>query len=163
MKITAFPAVAVLALSAFVMSGQSRDEVSAIGRLRAIISAEMTYASVCVIGGYAISLDDLARPDRRGGSRFIEPDLGTNGVTHGGYRFAVAKGARKDVSDVRTAAATCNGSQASPASSFFATAEPTESSRGDRFFAVDERGIIFFSAKPIPNPIIESATVIRYQ
>lgn len=162
MKIRVFPTIVLLALSVSVISGQSRDELSAIGSLRAIVSAELTYSAVCISGGYAISLDDLARPDRRDGSAFITRNLSTNGVTHGGYKFAVTKGVRKDVSDVSTAAATCNGSKANPASSFFATAEPTEPSRGDRFFAVDERGIIFFSDKPIPNPIVESATVIRY-
>jgi hypothetical protein len=163
LKIAAFPVVAVLALSVSVASGQSHEELSAIGSLRAIISAEMAYAAVCADGGYAISLADLARPDRKGGSPFIGPSLDATGLAHGGYKFAIAKGAGKNVSDVSTAAATCNGSKSNPASSFFASAAPTDPSRGDRFFAADERGIIFFSSKPIPNPIIESATVIRYQ
>ena len=161
-KITAVLAVALLGMSVSVVGGQSREEVSAIGNIRAIIVAELTYGTVCVSGGYAISLDDLARPER-GGSGFVVPYLATNGVTRGGYKFAVAKGARKGVSDVSTAAATCNGSKANPASSFFASAEPVEPSTGDRFFAADERGIIFFSTKPIPNPIVESTTVVRYQ
>jgi hypothetical protein len=155
--------VALLALSVSVASGQSRDELSAIGRLRAIISAEMAYSAVCADGGYAISLADLARPDRKSGSPFIAPFLDANGVAHGGYKFAIVKGAGKNVSNVSTAAATCNASKSNPASSFVATAVPTDPSRGDRFFAADERGIIFFSGKPIPNPIVESATVIRYQ
>ena len=163
MKNTALTAVALVAMPVLGINGQSREEVSAIGSLRAIISAELTYAGVCVSGGYAISLEDLARPERRDGGRFIGPDLGINGTTHRGYKFTVAKGARKGVSDVSTAGATCNGSKANPASSFFASAEPADPSTGDRFFAADERGIIFFSAKPIPNPIVESATVVRYQ
>jgi hypothetical protein len=44
----------------------------------------------------------------------------------------------------------------------FATAEPVDPATGDRFFAADERAIIFFSTKPIPNQIVESATVVRY-
>jgi hypothetical protein len=158
----AWRAVALLAMSVSVAGGQSRDEVSAIGNLRGIISAELAYGMACVSGGYAISLEDLARP-ARDGSGFIVPYLATNGATRGGYKFTVAKGARKGVSDVSTAAATCNGSKANPASSFFATAEPVEPASGDRFFAADERAIIFFSTKPIPNPIVESATVVRYQ
>lgn len=163
MNITVLPTVALLAWSVLVTSGQSREELSAIESLRAIFSAEATYSAVCVTGGFATSLDDLGKPDRRDGSAFIMRDLSANGATRGGYKFSIAKGARKGVSDVSTAAATCNGSKANPATSFFATGEPTEPSRGDRFFAVDERAIIFFSDKPIRNPIVESATVIRYQ
>jgi hypothetical protein len=163
MKIAVLAAVALVAMSVSRINAQSRDEVSAISSLRAIISAELTYSAVCVSGGYAISLEDLAKPARSDGSQFIGSDLGTNGTTHRGYRFTIAKGARKGVSDVGTAAATCNGSKANPASSFFASAEPAVPASGDRFFATDERGIIFFSAKPIRNPIVESATVVRYQ
>jgi len=89
--------------------------------------------------------------------------LSGNGIITTGYRIAVAKNARKGVTDVGTPAATCNGSKSTPASSFFASAEPVEPASGDRFFAVDDRGIIFFSTTRIPNPIVESTTVVRYR
>ena len=162
MKTTIFLPVALLTLSVSVAGGQSRAEFSGIGSLRAIISAEMIYVSTCGHDGYAISLEDLARP-QRGGQGFISPDLATDGATVSGYKMTVVKNARKGVTDVSTAAATCNGSAGNPASSFFASAEPVQPSTGDRFFAADDRGIIFFSTKPIPNPIVESATVVRYQ
>jgi hypothetical protein len=164
MKTTVFLQVALIAMWASVAAGQSRrNESSAIGSLRAIIAAELTYAVICGHGGYAITLEDLARPPRAGGSGFITPDLATNGSTVSGYRLTVAKGARKDVSDVSTAAATCNGSAGNPASSFFASAEPVRPSTGEWYFATDERAVIFFSTEPIPNPIVESATVLRYK
>jgi hypothetical protein len=150
-------------MSVPVARGQSRAELSGIGSLRAIISAEIAYSLSCGQFGYAIALEDLARPERGGGNGFITPDLARNGATVSGYRMTLAKNARKGVRDVSTPAATCNGSKASPASSFFATAEPVDPAIGDRFFAADESGIIFFSTKPIPNPIVESATVVRYQ
>jgi hypothetical protein len=163
MKITVVLVVALLALSVSVAGGQSRAEVSAVGSLRLIISAEMTYASTCGHGGYAISLEDLARPPRGEQGAVISPDFSTNGVTIRGYKFTVRKDARRGASDVTTAATTCNGSAGNPASSFFATAEPVDPSTLDRFFAADDRGIIFFSNKPIPNPIRESATFVRYK
>jgi hypothetical protein len=163
MKATRVLPVALLAMSVSVAGGQTRAEFSGIGSLRAIVSAEMAYASSCGHDGYAIALEDLARPERGGGNGFITPDLATNGATVSGYKMTLAKNARKGARDVSTPAATCNGSKFNPASSFFATAEPVEPATGDRFFAVDERGIIFFSTKPIPNPIVESATVVRYQ
>ena len=163
MKTTVVLPVAFVAMSVSVAGGQSRAEFSGIGSLRAIISAEMVYALSCGHGGYAIALEDLARPERGGGNGLITPDLATNGATVGGYKMTLAKNARKGVRDVSTPAATCNGSKANPASSFFATAEPVDPATGDRFFAADERGIIFFSTKPIPSPIVASATVVRYQ
>jgi hypothetical protein len=144
------------------VSGQSRGELLAVSHLRAISSAESAYSSSCGGGGYAISLEDLARPERGGGKGFISPDLSSNGAIVGGYKLTLAKNAGKAVKEASTAAATCNGSKANPASSFFATAEPVEPASGDRFFATDERGIIFCSTKRIPNPIVESATVVRY-
>lgn len=144
-------------------TGATRAELSAVGGLRAVLSAEFTYVSSCGGGGYAISLEDLARPDRGGGQGFIASDLSTNGAIVNGYRITLAKNAGKGVKDVSASSATCNGSKGNPASSFFATAEPVDPASGDRFFATDDRGIIFFSAKPIPNPIIESPTVVRYQ
>jgi hypothetical protein len=162
MKTTVFLTVALLAISVSVARGQSRAEFSGIGSLRAIISAEMVYAGSCGHGGYAILLEDLAR-SQRGGQGFISPDLATNGATVSGYKMTLAKNARKGVSDVSTAGATCNGSAGNPASSFFASAEPVLPATGDRFFAADDRGTIFYSTTPIPNPIVESATVVRYK
>jgi hypothetical protein len=163
MRATRFLPLAFLGLSVSVAGGQSRAEFSGIGSLRAIISAEIAYSLSCGHGGYAIALEDLVRPERSGGNGFITPSLATNGAMVSGYKMTLAKNARKDVRDVSTPAATCNGSKANPASSFFATAEPVDPATGDRFFATDESGIIFFSTKPIPNPIVESATVVRYQ
>jgi hypothetical protein len=149
--------------SGAVTSGGSRNEISAIGNLRAIVSAELTYSVSCGGGGYAISLEDLARPEPRSGNAFLAANLSGNGIITTGYRITVAKNARKGVTDVGTPAATCNGSKGTPASSFFASAEPVEPASGDRFFAVDDRGIIFFSTTRIPNPIVESTTVVRYR
>ena len=38
------------------------NEASALGSLHAISSAQSTYASVCAGGGYAVTLEDLAKP-----------------------------------------------------------------------------------------------------
>jgi hypothetical protein len=55
---------------------------------------------------------------------------------------------------------TCNASAGTPASSYFASAEPVvPGNTGARYFATDARGVIFSSTSPIANPIVESATV----
>jgi hypothetical protein len=55
---------------------------------------------------------------------------------------------------------TCNASAATPASSYFAKADPvTVGGTGTRFFATDTRGTIFFDAATIANPIVVTTVV----
>ncbi len=52
--------IAAIAVPGLLRARMSGNEASAIGSLRAINSAESTYASSCGGGGYAIKLVDLA-------------------------------------------------------------------------------------------------------
>ncbi len=136
-------------------------ESSAVGWLRVINSGEDRYSAACAPGGYAVSLENLAKPPRAGGSPFVPGDIGTNGVRKDGYRFTVVRSRAAGVTDVGTVAATCNGSTATPASGYFASAEPTDPGRkGQRYFATDASGIVYQSDRPIANPILPSATVV---
>ena len=136
-------------------------ESSAVGWLRVINSGEASYSAACVHGGYAVSLEDLARPPRAGGSPFVPGDIGTNGVRKDGYRFNVVRSRAAGVVDVGTVAATCNGSTATPSSGYFASAEPTDPVRkGRRYFATDTSRIVYGADRPIANPIQPSATVV---
>jgi hypothetical protein len=139
-------------------------ESSAVGWLRVINSGEDRYSSACAQGGYAVSLENLAKPPRAGGSPFVPGDIGTNGVRKDGYRFTVVRSRAAGVADVGTVAATCNGSTATPASGYFASAEPTDPGRkGRRYFATDASGIVYSSDRPIENPIRPSAAVVAIQ
>jgi hypothetical protein len=136
-------------------------ESSAAGWLRVINSGEERYSAACAQGGYAMSLENLAKPPRAGGSPFVPGDISTNGVRKDGYRFAVVRSRAAGVTDVGTVAATCNGSTATPASGYFASAEPTDPGRkGRRYFATDASGIVYQSDRPIANPIRPSATIV---
>ena len=138
----------------------SGNEASAIASLRIINSGQVVYSVDCAAGGYAIALEDLVKLKRGTGDTFIGADLDKNGVTKSGYRISLARDAAKGVTDVGTAGATCNGSTSTPASSYFASAEPvTPGTTGTRYFATDARAIVFVSASPIPNPIVESPAV----
>ena len=156
--------IAAIAVPGLLRARMAGNEASAIGSLRAINSGQASYASSCAAGGYTVTLDDLASPPKGGGPGFISPDLGTNGVTKSGYRVTLAKDAAAGVTDVGTAAATCNGSMGTPVSSYFASAGPvTPGSTGTRYFATDARGIIFYGITPIANPIMESRAVVPVQ
>ena len=150
--------LAAIAVPGLLRARLAGNEASAIGTLRAINSGQASYSTSCTSGGgYAISLDDLAKPPP-GGSNvqgFVSPDLSSNGVTKSGYIVTLAKDGAAGTLDVGTAADTCNSSAGTPASSYFASADPrTVNSSGRRFFATDRRGTIFYDmSAAIPNPI----------
>jgi type IV pilus assembly protein PilA len=156
--------VAAIAVPGLFRARISANEASAIGSLRAIMSAEVSFATSCAPGGYAVTLDDLAKPPRDASTSFISADLNTNGVVKAGYRIAITRDAAPGVRDVTAAAGTCNGSTNAPASSFFASAEPvTPGGTGIRYFAVDARGILVSSPEPIPNPLVPSPALTPVQ
>jgi type II secretory pathway pseudopilin PulG len=141
------------------------DEASAIGSLRAVSSAQQAFASTCLAGGYAITLDDLAKPPLgSGGQAFIGADLSTNGIIKSGYFITLAKDAFPGVGDIGSPAATCNGSASQPTSSYFASADPvTPGVTGMRFFAIDTRARVYQSSAPVANPLTPSPTVVPVQ
>jgi hypothetical protein len=139
-------------------------EASAVGWLRVINTGEGRYTAACVPGGYAVSLEDLAKAPKTGGGAFVPGDMGTNGVRKDSYRFTVVKSRAAGVAEVGTVATTCNGATATPASGYFASAEPIEPDRkGRRYFATDASGIVYSSDRPVANPIRPSATVVAVQ
>src|SRR5438445_1941309 len=99
-------AVAVPTLLRARMAG---DEASAIGSLRAISNAQQAFATTCMAGGYATTLDDLVKPPVGSSQGFISPDLYTNGVAKSGYFITLAKDGFPGVGDTGSPSATCNG------------------------------------------------------
>jgi type IV pilus assembly protein PilA len=163
-SIAAIGVIAAIAVPGLLRARMAGNEASAIGSLRAINSAQATYASTCAGGGYAVALDDLVKAPTATSVGFLSPDLSRNGVTKSGYTFTLAKDAAPRVIDIGAAASTCNASSANPASSYFAQAEPvTPGSTGARYFATDASGVIFQSTTPIVNPIVQSATVVAVE
>jgi type II secretory pathway pseudopilin PulG len=156
-----FGTMAAIAVPGLMRARQSGNEVSAIASLRAITSAQMTYAASCGGGGFAGSLEDLAKPPR-GGAAFISPELATTNIVKSGYRISVQPAF--DASLVLPRADTCNGSTSDAVSAFFATAEPDDpGSSGRRYFAVDAAGAVYQSTRPISNPLRGSPDVTPVQ
>ncbi len=133
--------IAAIAIPGLLRARQSGNEASAIGSVRAISSAEATYAASCGGGGYAQSMADLAKAPT-GGVAFISPDLATDGVTKSGYIVNVDPGT--DTTVVTVAASTCNTAATDAIATFFSEAHPSAvGSTGQRSFAIDERGTIY--------------------
>lgn len=136
--------IAAIAVPGLLRARMSGNEASAIGSLRAINSAESTFSSTCGAGGYAQTLDDLARPPIDSTAGFISPDLSRNGVSKSGYYVNVF--ADTNASTVTAASQTCNGSADDAVSAYFTETHPVNvGASGQRSFATDTRGTIYFN------------------
>ena len=144
--------IAAIAVPGLLRARQSGNEASAIGSIRAINSAEATYAASCGGGGYAQSLTDLGKAPA-GGVPFISPDLSAaDPALKSGYTITVADGLA--AVDVLVAANTCNAAAANSRSTFYTHAEPiTVGQTGQRSFASNATGTIYQLATGavIPN------------
>jgi type IV pilus assembly protein PilA len=134
--------IAAIAVPGLLRARMSGNEASAIGSVRAINSANATYASSCAGGGYAVNLVALAKAPS-GGTSFISPDLASNGVVKSGYTVGLADGA--SVSIITVGASTCNTAATDAKADYHATSTPvTVGGTGQRSFASDSRGTIYF-------------------
>jgi type IV pilus assembly protein PilA len=137
--------IAAIAVPGLLRARQSGNEASAIGSVRAINSAQATYAASCGGGGYAQTLTDLSTAPA-GGVAFISPDLSqTDPATKSGYVITLANGT--GAATVLAAASTCNGAAAASTTAYYAHAEPSDvGSTGQRSFATNETGTLYQKA-----------------
>ena len=126
--------IAAIAVPGLLRARISGNEASAIGSLRAISSAQSTFAASCANGLYAQGLDTLGSGPS-GGSAFISPDLssGTT-VSKSGYSVSMT-----GTSATGTA---CNNATAL-ASGYHAWADPLSTSTGTRYFFTNTTGTIW--------------------
>src|SRR5215475_11533354 len=95
--------IAAIAVPGLLRARISGNEASAIGSLRAISSAQSTFAASCANGLYAQGLDTLGSGPA-GGSAFISPDLGASATAiKSGYTVSMAGTAGTSTT------AACNG------------------------------------------------------
>jgi prepilin-type N-terminal cleavage/methylation domain-containing protein len=135
--------VAAIAAPGLMRARMAGNEASAIGSLRAVNSAQSTYSSTCAANGYAVALDDLAKPPIGAVQGFISPDLSANGITKTGYVMNLA--ADSGAAVVTAKANTCNAAANDAMSAYFGEAHPaTVGATGQRSFAVDTLGTIYF-------------------
>jgi len=137
--------ISVLATIAFPILLRARitsNEGVAVAALRTIHSAEATPASTCGAGGYAQTLDDLAKKPVGSTVGFITDPFSTNGVIVNGYEASVmaANGANTQL----VAANTCNGAAADAVTAFVAERHARSvGETGVRSFAIDTQGTMY--------------------
>ncbi len=133
--------IAAIAVPGLLRARQSGNEASAIGSVRAVNSAQATFAASCGGGGYASTLAALGTAPPMG-VPFIGPDLVGANVAPGksGYLVNIAAGGG---AAVLAAAATCNA-VAGSITNYLVTATPvTVGTTGQRSFGSDARSTIF--------------------
>src|SRR5262245_3109364 len=142
--------IAAIAVPGLLRARISGNEASAIGSLRAISSAQSTFAASCANGLYAQSLDILGTGPS-GGSAFISPDLSAGAsVNKSGYSVSMT-------GTTATGTTACNGAT-SLASGFHAWANPLSTSTGTRYFFTNTTGTIWQSTASIGSGGSDSAT-----
>jgi prepilin-type N-terminal cleavage/methylation domain-containing protein len=153
--------IAAMAIPQLMRARMASQEASAIGSLRAISSAQATYASSCGGGGYVTDLADLAKAPPSSNTGFISPDLNENGVIKSGYIYNVVKNDGPRVADVTLLS--CNDAAEPRASSFFGSADPlVYGSTGTAYYATDTPGVIYKDREaPIANPIPVGTETLR--
>ena len=127
--------IAAIAVPGLLRARISGNEASAIGSLRAVSSAQSTFAASCANGMYAQALTTLGSGPS-GGSAFISPDLGTAGTspTKSGYTI--------NMTGSTATGSACNGATAL-ASGYHAWANPVSTSTGTRYFFTNTTGTIW--------------------
>jgi prepilin-type N-terminal cleavage/methylation domain-containing protein len=141
--------IAAIAVPGLLRARISGNEASAIGSLRAVSSAESTFAASCANGLYAQTLDILGTGPS-GGSAFISPDLGSAAtVVKSGYTVSMT-----GTSQTGTA---CNGAT-NLASGYHAWADPVSSSTGTRYFFTNTTGTIWQASSSIGSGGSDSAS-----
>jgi prepilin-type N-terminal cleavage/methylation domain-containing protein len=130
--------IGAIAIPGLVRARISGNEAWAIGSLRAISSAQGTFASGCAAGKYAGSLDILGTGPS-GGAAFLSPDLAqAPNVTKSGYVVSLSGTA------VTGGPPACNGAT-SLASGFHVWADPMTDTTGTRHFFTNTTGTIWQS------------------
>ena len=125
--------IAAIAVPGLLRARMTGNETSAIGGLRAIKSAELSYSVTCAQGAYAVLFATLGTPPPGGTQAFLSDDLANAGVNplKSGFTYSLAPG-------LGSAAGPndCNGTATDLA--FYASAVPiSPATSGNRAFATN--------------------------
>jgi hypothetical protein len=145
--------VFVIAQANVQRSDQPR-EARAIGALRGVATAQLSYAATN--GGYARSLRTLAIPCSGENRGFLSPDLETDPTISSGYEIRLQPA--RPAPDGRL---DCHGQPTADA--YYATAVPVRSTeRALRAFAVDQNAVIWYDETGIaPTPPFHETTTVK--
>ncbi len=130
--------LAAIAVPAMLRARRTGNEASAIGSMRALNSAENSYAAGAAKGGFAPLLATLATPCPGSTAAFISPDLSIDPAVKSGYTITMSAATVSSPGPLD-----CNGVVSETA--YYSTAVPVSAGlSGLRAFASSGGGAIFF-------------------
>src|SRR5687767_2138418 len=138
--------IAAIAVPGLLRARMSGNESSAIGSLRAINSAEASYSSAAGSGGYAVLLATLSAACPNSSQGFISPDLSVDPSIKSGYTVTLGVGA-----GAANVALDCNGAVQSRTAYYTTSVPVTQGTTGNRSFASNAAGTIFFTNSATPT------------
>jgi prepilin-type N-terminal cleavage/methylation domain-containing protein len=149
--------IAAIAVPGLLRARMSGNEASAIGSVRAINSAQVTFAASCGGGGYAQTNTQLATPPAGSTTAFISPDLekaDQAATPKSGYTVTVGKAGVT----VQAQGTTCNNI-ADSLTGYMVNADPlTFGTTGTRHFYSEQTGTIYQDTSNTaikgPNPAV---------
>lgn len=139
--------VASVAAPSLVRARAAAVEVSIIGSLRSIHSAQSVYHSTCASGFFAPSIPWLAKQPTAGGVPFISAPFRTDTTDRYGYRIRFSSGPIASGAPI-----TCNGlGKGKGTSTYFMGADllAANGASVSRYFGVNQSGVIYQSTKRI--------------
>ena len=130
--------IAAIAVPGLLRARMSGNETSAIGSMRAVNTAEVSYSAACGQGGYAVLFATLGTPPPMGTQAFLSNDLtGAVSPQKSGFAYTLVAGAGGAAGP-----ADCNGTATNV--TYYTTAIPTSfTSTGNRSFASNQAGAIW--------------------
>ena len=137
--------LSAIALPRLMTAKSAATAASAIGSLRTIGSAEVTFAITCGNGFYAPSLTALGRPPTGSTDPFLRGDLGASDtIVKSGYSFTVSATPFAGAPD------TCNAIGAGLTGlAFKVGGDPLDVANNTRFFALNAGNVIWEDTQPI--------------
>ncbi len=148
--------LASIALPRLLLARQTAGAASAIGSMRAINSAQLTFALTCGSGFYAPDLPTLGTPPPGSREAFISAGLSTAAVVNkAGYNIQMS------AAPYGGAPPSCNGLGAGATGQGFVAAADPDNASNFRFFATNANNVIYehtaslFAAMPeIGSPMV---------
>ncbi len=135
--------LATVTIPSLLRAKMSGNEVSAIGSLRTINTAEAAYSDVAASGSYATRLSVLTQPCPGGSQGFLSTEFAADPSQKSGYVIVL------DPGSAAPAQPDCNG--VNTRRGYYLTGAPITTNRtGVRSFATSSAGAIFFSASGGP-------------
>ncbi len=135
--------LATVTIPSLLRAKMSGNEVSAIGSLRTINTAEAAYADVAASGAYATQLSVLTQSCPGGSQGFLSTEFAADPSQKSGYVIVL------DPGSAVPAQADCNG--VNTRRGYYLTGEPITANRtGVRSFATSSAGAIYFNPSGAP-------------